>query len=225
MGKLIQFIVSFYINLRGKVSIYLNQKKHEEFETIEDLNSSANSTEPDTSNLNDSEGLMDLSSTLPPEERTKRLRAQLGNYITSLGAGEGFGEIALVSEDRRTASIIADETTDLMVVNKALYARCLQAPAQRKLNEKQSFINGSQFFGSWPNKMKKLLSLCLERDVIPYDSFLQRQGEVADKICFVISGEAKVSVNPTTHCTQYPRLYPLKLPENAERDIISSWIE
>ena len=58
-----------------------------------------------------------------------------------MGAGEGFGEIALVSEDTRTASIIADEITDLMVVNKALYARCLQAPALRRLNEKQEFID------------------------------------------------------------------------------------
>lgn len=218
---------SFYINLRGKVSIYLNHKKHEESDTVEDLNLSLNSTgELDSSHLNDtSQSFTDLSFTMSPQEKSRILRDRLGNYITSLGAGEGFGEIALVSENTRTATIIADEVTDLMVVNKALYARCLQAPAQRKLNEKQSFINNSQFFGSWPPKMKKLLSLCLERDVIPYDSYLQRQGEAADKIFFMISGEAKVSANPSTHSVQYPRLYPLKLPENAEKDIISSWIE
>jgi hypothetical protein len=37
--------------------------------------------------------------------------------------GEGFGEYALVSDDLRSASIISDEATDLMVVNKALYSR------------------------------------------------------------------------------------------------------
>jgi len=103
-----------------------------------------------------------------------------------LAAGEGFGEVALVSDADRTASIIADETTDLMIVNKALYKRCLQAPALRKLAEKQAFIDQSPFFGNWSNKMKKLLCLCLEREIIRYDSFLGKQGELADKIYFII---------------------------------------
>lgn len=38
-------------------------------------------------------------------------------------------------------------------------------------------------------------------------------------------GQAKITVNPSNHATQYPRMYPLKLPENAEAEIISSWIE
>lgn len=58
--------------------------------------------------------------------------------------------------------------------------------AIRKLNEKQEFINSSPFFGNWQPKMKKLLSLCLERDILPYDSYLGKQGEPADKIYFII---------------------------------------
>lgn len=55
--------------------------------------------------------------------KSRKLREKLGNYVTSLGPGEGFGEVALVRDDLRTASIIADEKTDLMVVNKTLYSR------------------------------------------------------------------------------------------------------
>ena len=88
----------------------------------------------------------------------------------------------------------------------------------RKLNEKQNFINNSPFFGNWAPKMKKLLSLCLERDIFPYDSYLGRQLETSDRIYFIISGQAKVTVNPTLHTIQYPRLYPLRLPENDIND-------
>jgi hypothetical protein len=35
-------------------------------------------------------------------------------------------------------------------------------------------------------KAKKLLSLCLERDIVPSGSFLGKQGETADKIYFMI---------------------------------------
>lgn len=184
--------------MRGKVSIYINHKKHDESDNNEEnLNTSINNSFLSTNQdkleqeLNEpslSDDFLDssLNSCLYQMSRGKKLRERLGNYVTSLGAGEGFGEIALVSEDNRTASIIADEVTDLMVVNKALYARCLQAPTLRKLAEKRNFINNSPFFGNWSPKMKKLLSLCLERDIIPYDSYLGKQGEQADRMYFII---------------------------------------
>lgn len=74
----------------------------------------------------------------------------------------------------------------LLSLTGFVFLRCLQAPTLRKLSEKQNFINSSPFFGNWSPKMKKLLSLCLERDIIPYDSYLGKQGEVADKMFFII---------------------------------------
>lgn len=47
--------------------------------------------------------------------------------ILSAAAGRSFGELALINADCvRNASIIADETTDLIVVNRALYNRSLK---------------------------------------------------------------------------------------------------
>jgi CRP-like cAMP-binding protein len=111
--------LSFYINLRGKVSIYINHRKHDE---LDNLDENVEASPEDITDQHYSEIL-----NLPGrnEKRSKKIREKLGNYVTSLGAGEGFGEIALVSDDTRTASIIADEETDLMVVNKILYARYL----------------------------------------------------------------------------------------------------
>jgi hypothetical protein len=40
-------------------------------------------------------------------KRSQRIRAKLGNYILSLGSGSGFGEMALVNENPRNATIIA----------------------------------------------------------------------------------------------------------------------
>ncbi|CAF0714000.1 unnamed protein product [Brachionus calyciflorus] len=210
----------FYINLHGKVSIYINHKKHDEEDKL-DLSDSLNGDDHENS-----QGLIDLNVSLNDSyDRNRKFREKLGNYVTALGAGEGFGEIALVSDENRTATIIADEQTDLMVVDKALYARCLQASTLRKLEEKREFINKSAFFGNWAPKMKKLLSLCLERDIIPYDSYLGLQGEPADKIYFIISGQAKLIVNPSKHPAQYPKLYPLKLPEDKDKHIIKTLID
>lgn len=46
-------------------------------------------------------------------------------YVTA--AGRSFGELALINADCvRNASIIADEITDLIVVNRDLYNRSLK---------------------------------------------------------------------------------------------------
>ena len=110
---------SFFINLRGKVSIYINHKKHDENEEDIELN---DQNHQDSSDSMVSNPYLDAVQT-NAQLKSKRIREKLGNYVTSLGAGEGFGEVALVSDDTRTASIIADEVTDLMIVNKNLYAR------------------------------------------------------------------------------------------------------
>ena len=42
-------------------------------------------------------------------------------------AGKSFGELALINADCvRNASIIADEVTDLLIVNRELYSRSLK---------------------------------------------------------------------------------------------------
>ncbi len=46
-------------------------------------------------------------------------------------AGKAFGELALMNEDSvRNASIIADEETDLLVINRDLFNRSLKVRLQ-----------------------------------------------------------------------------------------------
>ena len=73
-----------------------------------------------------------------------------------------------------------------MVVDKTLYARSLQAPTLRRLAEKQAFINKSPFFSILSPRMKRLLSSYFERDVVPFESYLGKQGENVDRIYFII---------------------------------------
>jgi len=48
-------------------------------------------------------------------------------HLTLTAAGRSFGELALINTDCvRNASIIADEPTDLIIVNRDLYNRSLK---------------------------------------------------------------------------------------------------
>jgi hypothetical protein len=50
--------------------------------------------------------------------------------------GQAFGEVALIKEDCvRTASVVTDDNTDLMVVDRALYNRSVRDVLEREFNE------------------------------------------------------------------------------------------
>ena len=52
-------------------------------------------------------------------------------------SGFSFGELALINKDCiRNASIITDEMTDLLVVERDLYDRCLKSAQSAELEQK-----------------------------------------------------------------------------------------
>ena len=57
-----------------------------------------------------------------------RVRMKSLMHLTMLpGVGRAFGELALMSEDSaRNASIVADEDTDLLTINRDLFNRSLK---------------------------------------------------------------------------------------------------
>lgn len=56
------------------------------------------------------------------------------------GDGNSFGELALINENCiRNASILVDDTSDLVVVNRELYYRSLHAIAAAEFQEKNKY--------------------------------------------------------------------------------------
>lgn len=103
------------------------------------------------------------------------------------GAGDPFGEVALVSEDCvRTASIIAEDTTDLVVVDRALYNRSVRDVLAQEFEEKTNFITGTPLFSNWAPKYRKQLAMAMYKETFPYESWLVKQGENVDNIYFII---------------------------------------
>jgi hypothetical protein len=108
------------------------------------------------------------------------------NLILS-GSGFPFGEVALVSDDAvRTATIIAEEETDLLVVDRALYNRAVRDVLAEEFEEKQHFIKTNDLFKSWIPKYKKQLTMAMYKETFPYDSVLVKQGDAVGNIYFIV---------------------------------------
>ncbi|CAF0873630.1 unnamed protein product [Adineta steineri] len=147
-----------------------------------------------------------------PAKREEIIVDIFGNYVVTLGGGFDFGERALVTNEPRSATVITVTPADLLVVDREVFSRTLKAAHEKELQEKMEFINRCPLFSSWSARLKRLVSLSLERGRYSYDSVLYKQGLRADAVYFIWSGEVKLSTDPLLHWLQYPYLLPQSDP-------------
>ncbi|GAB1598579.1 uncharacterized protein LOC115231060 [Argonauta hians] len=171
----------FYVILRGKVAIYNLSKEDEK--------------------------ITKLSETDLRNDKQQLDRNQLGNFVCNLVPGDPFGEVALLSKDSiRTATVVADELTDLMVVHKSLYERSVKDILSWEFQQKIAFICANPLFRGWSHKYKHQLAMAVYKTVLSYDEILIRQGEPVNSIFFILSGQVQIICNPRQHISQYPQL-------------------
>ncbi|CAF0903653.1 unnamed protein product [Didymodactylos carnosus] len=123
-----------------------------------------------------------------------------------LSAGLDFGERALITHEPRSATVITATYTDLLVVNRDVFNRTLKWAHEKELQEKTEFINKCPMFSTWNPRMKRLVSLNLERGRFSFDALLFKQGERANAVYFIWSGEVKLIIDPLLHWLQYPNI-------------------
>lgn len=109
------------------------------------------------------------------------------------GTGVPFGDVALMSEDCvRTATIIAEEVTDLLVVDRALYNRAVKEVLAKEYEDKVAFINNNPLFSAWTPRYKKQLTMAMFKEEFTYNTTLVKQGDPVEVIYFLIRYESFV---------------------------------
>jgi len=107
--------------------------------------------------------------------------------------GAAFGEMALLTDNgTRSASVIVDELTDLIVIDRALYSRCVRDVISQEFQQKDHFIAQHPHFRSWAPKYRKQLIMALEREVLSFDHVVTKQGAPVDAIYFIVSSVQSV---------------------------------
>ncbi|VEL42594.1 unnamed protein product, partial [Protopolystoma xenopodis] len=92
---------------------------------------------------------------------------KLGKIVdeANVCAGKSFGELALISRDCiRNATIIADEISNLIVVNRDLYNRSLRVFQEAEFRERSDFVNHCGLFANWIRSMKRQAAMSLRRE-------------------------------------------------------------
>ncbi|XP_071161966.1 uncharacterized protein [Mytilus edulis] len=193
----------FFIMLTGTTSVYIDTVKSDEENAV----------------VAEEMSEKDVIEKMLEEETGKKKkldRKKYGKFILHYEAGKSFGEVALMSEDAvRNATVIADEETDLLVVSRELFNRSMKAKQEEEYKEREDFIQKCPLFRSWTSRFKRLLELSIRKETFPFGTVIARQGEPVSGLFFILSGQAKSTVQPALHHQQYPQLMKLDVNEVA----------
>ncbi|KAJ7354730.1 hypothetical protein OS493_030506 [Desmophyllum pertusum] len=118
----------FYVILKGSVSVYARKDdEHHDYHHHHDMGA---------------------------VRSTQERLAYFGTELGSLKSGRSFGEMVLMSDKKeRNATVIADELTDLIIINDELYKKSFQV-YNLEWKEKSSFALACPLFISWPTALK-----------------------------------------------------------------------
>lgn len=83
--------------------------------------------------------------------------------IKKLRNGESFGELALIKDDPRAATITATEKAAFIVIDREAYLKVLLKIEQKGKNKIDTFLKSIHIFEGWSRKQLKNLHLLFEQ--------------------------------------------------------------
>ncbi|EAS02812.2 cyclic nucleotide-binding domain protein (macronuclear) [Tetrahymena thermophila SB210] len=110
-------------------------------------------------------------------------------------AGEAFGEISLMTNSSRTATMVCREDTYLMTLNKQGFEKIVGAYHEYIVRERLAFLQRFSFFKEI--HPSKLLSILLFMNIEKFEqkNVIYKQGDDIDYVYFIKSGEIELFTN------------------------------
>ncbi|KAI8783598.1 CAunnamed protein product [Biomphalaria glabrata] len=119
------------------------------------------------------------------DERTETTYTNIENVLRS---GEGFGEIALLGDGRRTASVICKEPTELCQIDKTTFLEICPVLFNQQLQDKIQFAKQFALFQSWDHEVLKRLCFLSQVLDVPHSTVVEADWSTANYAYFVMKG-------------------------------------
>lgn len=123
-----------------------------------------------------------------PDPNNSKLEVKLAEIKT----GQSFGELALIKNQPRMASIYCTSPCHFATLSKADYNRILAAVFERQLDLKVEFLSSLQVFKDWTKMSMTKLSYYFRERKLGRKSLLYKEGAPVSKVFLVKKGELKI---------------------------------
>ncbi|KAH3706051.1 hypothetical protein DPMN_065430 [Dreissena polymorpha] len=141
----------------------------------------------------------------------KKARSRLGKFVLNYEKGKYFDEETLLDEDNVfSASVIADEATDVMVINEHTFNEFVKSHQEKETTTMINFVDMHPFFSGLPLHTRGMLQIGLKIERHLAGNFIVKQGDAINRLAFIVSGSAEMIVEPSRHRLQYPTYWPFE---------------
>ncbi|CAG9311604.1 unnamed protein product [Blepharisma stoltei] len=137
--------------------------------------------------------ILDFLSKQSPEARVVELETEELTKVSMINEGESFGELSLISNKPRAATIVAEGKMILGVISKPNFQKILGKLAEKKLNQKIEFLQALPMFSNWSKISLYKLGPYFTTILYKKHQFVYKEGEPANTVYFVKSGEFKIT--------------------------------
>jgi len=112
--------------------------------------------------------------------------------VRDLPAGSAFGELALLSNKPRAATIQCNEDSQLAVLDKLHFDEILKEKAAKKLQIEIEFLSALPIFKTWTYNSLKLLFINMPLQKYKRGQVMYNEGDSSDKMYIIKNGQFKV---------------------------------
>ncbi|CAG9311606.1 unnamed protein product [Blepharisma stoltei] len=128
-----------------------------------------------------------------PEAKVVEIETEALAKVSIIKEGESFGELSLITNKPRAATIIVEEKIILGVLSKPNFKKILGNLAEKKLTEKIDFLQALPMFSNWSKIALYKLGPYFSRVIFKKNQFVYKEGDPANTVYFVKSGEFKIT--------------------------------
>ncbi|KAJ3302368.1 hypothetical protein HDU76_005534, partial [Blyttiomyces sp. JEL0837] len=115
--------------------------------------------------------------------------------VKRINAGEGFGDLGLLNDQARAATIVTVRQTELVLVQKEDYNRVLRFVHQKHTAEMVNFLKSIPIFQDWTASALKAIAGKMSFREMPPGSVILEEGKRCDNLYFIKSGVVHVQKN------------------------------
>ena len=111
-----------------------------------------------------------------------------------LESGRSFGELSLISNKARAATIRCEEPTHFATLDKATYEKVFAKLEEISLNEKIDLLKTVEVFQNWSRTGLSKITYYLKERQYQRNYFVCKEGEEAENVYLISSGEFEVHI-------------------------------
>ena len=113
--------------------------------------------------------------------------------VVQLRSGKSFGELALIKNKPRAATIKCVEDCHFAVMSKSDYEKVLQKIEQKNMNKIIEFLHQLPFFKVWTRTSLSKLQYSFEQRAFIRNQIIYKEGDTSHMVYIIKTGEFEVN--------------------------------